>query len=264
MDSNTPKDFIGSIERAMNLLMLFENDHTSELSIAAMSNLLELPKTTLHRIASTLLKGGFLEQNPSNKKYRLGKNIYLLGNRYLEMWSLERVARMHLPMFSKTLGESVSISVLDKTESVIINKIDGTYFQPLASHIGVRNALHCSASGKLFLGMMEPEQRRHLIHSLTPLQKKTPFTITDPEELMRNVEMVSELGYVYECEEVTMGQICIAAPIFDHQNKICAALTASGIKRHVGQKNIDAIGRKLRAAGIKMSQEIGCLRDFSE
>jgi len=255
---SSPKDIIASIEKATSLLMLYKDSSIEELSIKEISQMLEIPKTTAFRIVSTLVMSDFLEQNPENSKYKLGINVYILGNRYLSIHTLEKVGHSYLEKVVKEFGESVSISIMDKMESVVIDKLDGVHSIRVVGQIGKRNPLHCSGSGKVFLGCMEPEERRNIIQAISPLKVFTPYTITDPDKLFENVSLVRKLGYIYDDEEIHLGQICISAPIYNCFNKVCAAMTVSGPKERIIEKGIDNIGRYLMKSCNKMSREMGC------
>lgn len=254
------KDIIASVEKSASLLMLYKDSFTEELSIKEISQKMEIPKTTAFRVATTLVKNNFLEQNNENKKYSLGINTYILGNRYLSIHTLEKVGHSYLEEIVKELGESASISVFDKTESVIVDKIDGVHSIRVVSQIGLRNPLHCSGSGKVYLGYLEPEDCRNVIRQISPLKAHTPYTITDPEKLFENVSAVRDRGYSYDDEEIHSGQICISAPVYDHFNKVYAAITVSGPKERILCKGIDNIGKQLMGHCEQMSKELGCTK----
>jgi Transcriptional regulator len=257
-DRNSDKDIIASIDKAASLLMLFKDSFTEELSIKEISERLDVPKTTAFRIATTLLRSSFLEQNDENKKYSLGINVYILGDRYLSIHTLEKVGHSYLEKIVKELGESASISVFDKNETVIVDKMDGVYSVRVVSQIGVRNPLHCSGSGKVFLGYMELEERKKTIDMISPLKAYTPYTILDSDKLFENVSLVRERGYAYDEEEIHSGQVCVSAPVYDRFNKVCAAITVSGPKERILKKGIDNIGKQLIKNCNKMSKEMGC------
>lgn len=257
-DNNSEKDIISSIQKAGSLLMLFRESFTEELSIKEISVKLDIPKTTAFRIATTLVTSNFLEQNSENKKYSLGINIYILGSRYLSIHKLEKVGHSYLEKIVKEFGESASICIFDKTESVIVDKLDGVYSICVVSQIGLRNPLHCSGSGKVFLGYLEPEECKNVIRQISPLKAYTPYTILDSVELFENVSLVRERGYAYDDEEIHCGQICISAPVYDHFNKVCAAITVSGPKERILRKGIDSIGKQLIENCDRMSKEMGC------
>jgi len=258
INENYEKDIIASVGKATSLLLLFKDSSTEELSIKEISEKLIMPKATVSRIVATLIKSNFLEQNEENKKYKLGINLYILGNRYQSIHRLEKIGHSYLEKIVKEFGESVSISVLNNSKSVIVDKIDGVQSIRAVSEIGVQNPLHCSGSGKVFLAYLKPEEYRNVIQQITPLKAYTAYTIIDSDKLLENISLVLKRGYAYDDEEIHSGQTCIAAPVYNHLNRVCAAITVSGPKERIHEKGIDSIGNKLRVYCNELSKEMGC------
>jgi IclR family transcriptional regulator, KDG regulon repressor len=257
-NKNSEKDIIASVEKAASLLLLYKDSFTEELSIKEISEKLIMPKATVSRIAATLVRSNFLEQNDENKKYKLGINVYILGNRYQTVHVLEKIGHSYLEKIVKKFGESASISIFNKTESVIVDKVDGVYSIRVVSQIGIQNPLHCSGSGKVFLAYLKSEECRKVIKQISPLKAYTPYTITDSDQLLENISHVQERGYAYDDEEIHSGQTCISAPVYDHLNKVCAAITVSGPKERIHEKGIDNIGNQLKVYCNLLSKEMGC------
>lgn len=255
------RDIIASVEKAANLLLLFQNGQIEELGIQEISKLLSVPKTTAHRIATTLLRSKLLAQNEESRKYRLGINTFILGNRYIDAHSLEKISRDHLEKIMRRLGESASVSVLNEDCSVIVDKMDGLHSVRAISQIGTRSPLHCSGSGKIFLAYMSEDCRKEMLTKLVPLERLTPFTITDPALLLENLRGVTERGYTYDDEEIHRGQICISAPIYNRDSEVCAAVTVSGPKERLLRKGIEYIGTQLMGFCMEMSMEMGYVPD---
>ena len=227
-------NIIASVEKAAALLMLFcKAGAAEELSIQEIATQLQIPKTTAHRLASTLVRSHLLEQNPETKKYLLGFSNRLLGDRYMASHKLERIIPRHLKELVQMFGESVSAAVRDRHETVIYEKLDGTHALRATTQIGSRNPMHCTGSGKVFLSHMPEYECRELLESQLPLRPYTPYTITDIDALMENLEAMRERGYAYDVEEIHRGQTCISAPVFDSDGQVCTAITVSGPKDRI-------------------------------
>ena len=46
----------------------------------------------------------------------------------------------------------------------------------------------------------------------------------EPGQILAELQKVREQGYAIDDEEVFMGTVCLAAPIFNHNKRVCAAL----------------------------------------
>jgi IclR family KDG regulon transcriptional repressor len=250
-------DKIASVEKAMNMLMLFEDPYVFELSIQQMSKSLAIPKSSAHRLASTLVKVQFLGHNEETKNYYLGIKNYILGSKYKSVMTLEKVAKPFLEEMVRKSGESVSLSRLEGTETVIVDKLDGVYSMRVVSQIGKHNPLHCTGSGKVFLAYATEEEKQRLLDKIQPLTAITDKTITDISLFIRNLADVRTRGYAFDDEEVFIGQTCISAPIFDSENNVLAAMTVSGPKERIHSKGIDNIGRELAIITNAIAEQMG-------
>ena len=62
---------IGSVQRAIDILDLFDR-RTQELGITDIARALDIPKSTIAGLISTLEQNDYLDQNTTTRKYRLG------------------------------------------------------------------------------------------------------------------------------------------------------------------------------------------------
>ena len=62
---------LSSVAMAIRLLKAFSEDR-EEIGVSALAQQLGLAKSTVHRLAVTLVAEGMLEKNPQTDKYRLG------------------------------------------------------------------------------------------------------------------------------------------------------------------------------------------------
>lgn len=63
-----------AVQRALDVLHCF-HDNGPDLSASELARRLELPVSTAHRLARTLLGAGFLEQDARTSRYRLGPAV---------------------------------------------------------------------------------------------------------------------------------------------------------------------------------------------
>ncbi|MEG6615105.1 IclR family transcriptional regulator [Peptococcaceae bacterium 1198_IL3148] len=84
MDSTNekPKYMIGSVEKACDILLVFDENNT-ELGVTEIAKKLGLTKSTVHKILLTLEYKGFIAQNESNGKYSLSVKYYQRASSFL-------------------------------------------------------------------------------------------------------------------------------------------------------------------------------------
>src|SRR5437879_13762384 len=77
-DDANPARRLSSVASAIALLKAFSEDEV-EIGISSLSKRLGVAKSTVHRLAVTLVSEGLLEQDGDNGKYRLGIGLFRLG-----------------------------------------------------------------------------------------------------------------------------------------------------------------------------------------
>ncbi len=249
------RGLVQSVERALEILKCFDAN-VQELGIAELSKQVQLSKSTVHRLLTTLAAHNFVEQNALNGRYRLGLAVYQLGTATVVARSLVAEAEPYLKEIVTLYGETASLSVLDDIHSVIIDKLESTAALRLTSQIGRRSALHNSASGKVLLAHQPTKLRDEIIARL-PFTRFTAKTITDPQAFQRHLESIRQRGYAVDNEEVAEDLVCISAPIFNHLGQAAAAISVSGLASRVRQKGVERIAASLVEAGSGISKRLG-------
>jgi DNA-binding IclR family transcriptional regulator len=123
-------------------------------------------------------------------------------------------------------------------------------------HPGSRVPVHCSASGKVFLAQMSPAQRRRLM-AAAPLQKYTPSTLTDIEQIDEQLQQVRRDGYALDREEFLPGLVCVAVRVPPAAggtralSNLCVALQAPVMRLSIDQalQFLPALQRAAEALG---------------
>ena len=253
--NNQSDSLVQSLDRGLQLLLVFE-DRGPDLSLGQLSQALDLPKSTVHRLIATLCARGFMEQVKSTGNYRLGLRLHGLGARTVVARTLTSEAEPFLRSLLEKHGETVSISVLDEDETVIIDKMESELAMRVTSQIGKRNPVHCSGSGKVLLAFAHPDTREKIISRIT-LTRHTDKTITCREALRGHLEEIRKRGYAVDDEEIQEDQICLSAPVWNHEASACAAITISGPAGRIRAKGLEAIAASIVDAAWELSGKLG-------
>ena len=133
--------------------------------------------------------------------------------------------------------------------------IPSSHALTIAASVGKRLPAYCTAGGKLFLANLPDEELAEYLQE--PLQPITEFTLFDPELLRKNLLTVRENGYALDEQELELGVRAVAAPIFDHQNKIIAALSIPGPLSRMSVERIQEITPLLLQTTREISLRLG-------
>lgn len=216
---------VKSLSRALMLLeTLRESPEGYALSVLCQRT--GLPKGTAHRLLSTLVEHGFVEQD--HYRYRIGVKAFVVGNAFLAHLDLRARALPHLLELRNRSGESVQLAVLENLQVVYIERV--LSHSPVAymkSRVGAMLPAYCTALGKALLAFSPPELVQRYLDAV-PLVVQTPHTITSRERLLQELESVRRHGYAVDRGEREVSVRCIAAPVFNHEGAATAAISVAG------------------------------------
>jgi IclR family KDG regulon transcriptional repressor len=248
------KTRLSSVANALRVMKAF-SDEQSEIGITALAQRLGLAKSTVHRLAATLIGEGMLEQDSETGKYRLGLAVFELGALVRRKMDVSSEARPYLKTLRDQTGETVHLAILDHASVVYINKMESRQAIRMSSNVGARAPVYCTGDGKALLAF-QPEEFVTQILKLG-LAARTPNTITDAKAFRRDLAATRARGYAIDNEESEVGMRCVAAPIRFHNGTVIASLSIAGPTHRVNRKILLAYAREVISAAAAVSQRLG-------
>jgi DNA-binding IclR family transcriptional regulator len=245
---------VRAIERALQILDCFDARHPDR-GLTEIAQQVGLHKATTHRIVITLLNSGYLDKSPDGQKYRLGLRLASLGSIVTSQMNLRRDSLPYMTQLCERFEEACDLSIFDNGEVLYIEVLRSNHALNIAAAIGQRLPLHCTASGKIFLAYMPPEEREKYLHP--PLVSFTTKTVTSIDELNKQFEEILNKGYGVDNEETEAGIRAISAPIFNREGKVAAALSVPGPTSRMSDKRIPEIITGLLEIAAQCSRRQG-------
>ncbi len=246
---------IQSVDRALQIVELFAGVQ-EEIGITELAQMMGLGKSTIYGLVNTLMKAGYLEQNPENKKYRLGLRLFELGTIVQSRMDIREIARPYLEKLSETFDMTVHMGIYRDWEMVYIDKVDSPKTRIVYSQVGKRAPMYCTGIGKAVLANMNPKDIRYILDSQA-LEALTPHTLTDKEDILKELEIIREKGYAVDREEVEIGLKCVAVPIYDDKRRPVAAVSISGAAAWLDEQKISEAAQKLMQTAGEISKRLG-------
>jgi len=234
---------VQSIDRAFAVLRSLASGPAGVTEVA---DRVGLPKSTVSRLLSTLESLGAVEQVTAGGEYRVGSAMIDLASAARPGRSLVAVVRPHLADLNRQTGEAAGLSVPDGTDMVYLDQLTPNSELQVRDWTGQRISMHAVPSGHVVLANDD-----ELLAALLarPLQRFTPHTITDPDELRARLVDVRADGYAWAVEEFADGLSSVAAPIRDHDGRVVAALHVYGpSSRYPGDRDAAMLGEMVKAA----------------
>ncbi len=213
------------IERMFALIDVLAS-RDEPISLKEISAQTGLHPSTTHRILNDLTVGRFVDR-PEPGSYRLGMRLLELGNLVKGRLDVRDAALAPMRELHRLIQQPVNLSVRQGDEIIYIER---TYSErsgmQVVRAIGGRAPLHLTSTGKLFLAQDEPPRVRAYA-TRTGLAGHTRNSITQLPTLERELIRARQSGVAHDNEELEMGVRCMAAGIYDDQDKLIAGLSIS-------------------------------------
>jgi DNA-binding IclR family transcriptional regulator len=245
-----------SLERALRILTAFDASRPA-LSLAQLSDLLDLPRATVLRLCSTLIQYGFLRQDPLSKQYSLGMRVLELASNVSDSFSIKKIASPYLGMLQAKLGMTTFLGILDNDEVLYIDKRDDPG-NPISftSNIGTRRPPYWGMMGSILMAYLPDSEIKRILQK-NPLTAATRKSITRKDEFMKWLSQVRLQGFVVDTEMALDGITGVAAAVFERQGKVVAGIGVGFISSSVNAKELNRITKEVAKAARDISRELG-------
>lgn len=250
------KPVVPAVNRALNILE-FVAKNREPASIKEIAQNLKLPNTTVFRIVKQLSMRGYLEESESRTGYyHLGLQLLTLSHGMIYINNLRQVCHAELDRLAIDSHQAVQMGVLKGNQVTYIEQILPPnpvliYTTPYAEL-----PLNISAAGKV-LAAFSPQNTLYQLLRQVQFKKMTPQTIDDVNEFTHYLEGVRQMGYAVDNEEFALGIGCLAAPVFNHEQRCVAAIGVTGsIQDYRGESKERLVSMLLRTADT-ISQKLG-------
>jgi len=224
------------------------------ISNAVLAARLDLHPSTTHRLLNTLVSKGYIDKD---------KGLYWVGYKVLQLQCLTELnanlrhrARPLLVDLKDRTGFTTNLAIRDRLKAVLIEIIKGSRNLVVNNDLGKPAPLHTSSVGKCLLAFL-PEGEQEVLVEQLQLETYTPKTITDSNELLRELEITRKQGYAIDDEESVTGIRCIGAPILDKEKGVVAAISISGLASQIQGEEIGNIAKMV----IRTSENISLDRN---
>ncbi len=246
---------VQSLKRAFALLELLstkkEGARLSEIARDAC-----LHKSTAHRLLASLIDLGYVQKTDERECfYQLTWKLYEIAGRMLGNADIIAIARPILDGLRDACRETVHLVTRDGADIVYLYKAESesnAYY--MASRIGMRRPLHCTAAGKAILAMLEADDVAR-IWDMSDKQALTEHTITSLDALSRELAVTRQRGYAIDDEENEAGLRCIAAAIRERTGRCRFAFSVSAPSTRMSDHRMAELAPLVREASQTIARQ---------
>lgn len=189
-----------------------------------------LPKSTTSSLLTSLISHGLLRQDKN--KYYLGLRLYEFGNKAEESFDIKKLALEPLTQLRDMTKLTCHLGVLQGMSAIYLTKLESPGAIVVRSWAGKKLSLYSSGLGKALLAWQPAEEIDNLLPEEN-FQTYTATTIPNKTELKKELAQIREQGWAFDNAEESEAVSCIAAPIFNQDKKIIAAISLSGVSFQV-------------------------------
>lgn len=217
--------FNQTVQKALSILEVFGSEKTA-LNLTEIGLAVGMTKSSAQRCTHTLERLGYLRRDPQVKRWVLTPRALGIAHAYLSGHVLLEQATTHLIDLNQTCGESVSLSEPDDTDMVYIARFPSHKRFLIHMPVGRRLPMYCAGAGRAYLSALPRAEAQRIVRRST-LRPFTPMTLTDPKQILRQIDAAREAGYAWTAQEYYRGDLTIAAPVLGPDGLPVAAINIS-------------------------------------
>lgn len=244
-----------AIGRVLEALEILARDRGGQ-TLSELSQRLASPKSSLFYLLRSLNRLGYLVRGEDGR-YRLGPGAFTFAMAALSNRELPELARPFLEDLAAKCGETALIGTLgsDGSAAVYIDRVESHNPVRYTVAVGDQRPLYCSALGKLLLAYMSSEQQDDYLKTakLKPLAR---HTITDRAALKKHLAEIKRAGLSVTRDELSEGSAGLAAPVFDRDGRVVAALVVGGPSVRLAP-NLARFGKMTKDTARAISRVLG-------
>ncbi|MBV1686238.1 IclR family transcriptional regulator [Novosphingobium sp. G106] len=234
---------------------------TQGLSLSELTRRVKLPRSTVHRLLTTMEAMRYVEFHRNRHEWAIGLQAYTVGAAFAQSRDLGQLGR---PIMRSLMSE------VDHPINFVLPGLGGMYYvaQETAEggsrpfiRTGARLPMHTTASGKVLMAHWQDDELERFLDRRF-FEKSTARSIVAPAALRDELGTIRNRGYAIDDEEHADGLRCVAAIVFDRHGLPKAALSISDSVGRLSQSRIDEMGPTLVHTANQMSREIASQLGF--
>jgi DNA-binding IclR family transcriptional regulator len=209
------------VDRALGVLAAFSPDK-AELTLSDIARRAGLPLTTTHRIVGELARWGALERTERGG-YQVGLRLWEIGALAPRGHGLREIAMPFLEDLYVATRQNVQLAVVDGMDAVYLERLSTRSAVGIITRVGGRLPLHATGVGLVLLAYSDAEFQERVLAA--PMRRFTEKTIDSPGELRRVIADVRRRRVAVSDGQITLDAMSVAAPVFDAEGRVAAALS---------------------------------------
>jgi len=229
------------------------------LGVNEIARRVDLHKSTVSRILSTLELTDLVERDEASGRFRLGVGVIGVAGPLLANLDVRRVAYPALGDLVTLTGETAALSLWSGHESIVVEQVPSPKQVKHTTPLGTRFAKASSASVQVFLAELDEARVRGLLR-----QGLISPGVGTEVDLFERLRTVGQQGYALNDGETDPEEFSISAPIHDHRDQVVAAVLLSAPRSRMSRFAVSDGVRRVRETAGQVSQRLGAVQHGPE
>jgi len=169
---------------------------------------------------------GFVIKNESTHMFQMTPKVLRLGSWVMETMEIKQRLLPYMSAINKECDVTTHCAILEDTEVVTVERLRSSDVVNLDITTGSRLPVYCTSLGKAILAFMSPSEQVKICSRIN-FKPYTPYSITDMDLFLNELERTKKRGYALAVQELSLGLKTMAVPIFDLGKKVDASFGVS-------------------------------------
>jgi IclR family transcriptional regulator, KDG regulon repressor len=250
-----PQYRLKTVQAALDLVELFLNSPKPTLGVSEIAAATGQGKSEVYRLLQNLAEYGYVQEVPTDRKYRLGMKFLQVGQVVSERLSLLNDSSPVLDDLARCTGETVHLVMKTPQGPVCIAERQTAHQLRFFARIGLRLPWHAGSASKMLLATMPREFQEEILRGELPAY--TAKTIQDADELRTELAGALRNGYTVSCGEMNAGARAVAAPIRDYSGDVVATVSVIAPDERADDARMAFFIETVVAAAQTISEQLG-------
>lgn len=245
---------VQTVDRVHAILNCFSN-RAPYLGLVEISERIELPKSTTHRLVSSMMHHGLLGRAPDGRRYMLGYQFLRWADVVRNTLDLPTLAKPFLNELATRTDETAVLMVRDGDWAICLDKVDSSHSLRLDMTVGKRIWLHAGSSAKILMAHLDQDEIDRIIDE-TKLPQVLDNTITAPQDLRDELAQICTQGYATSSQERDPDAAGVSAPIFNGADDVIAGIGIVGPVPRI-MTNVPKLVEAVQSVAGSLSKQLG-------
>lgn len=217
-----------------------------------------IPKSSLSYLMQELMQKRYVQYDPESKVYYPGLALLALSAECMSTTNFSVELTRGIKSLQEETGETTHAVIREGRFAIFIGKQASAKAVSSVLNIGFKLGAHATGCGLIMLASLPDDELHALIDPVT-LEQYTPYTITDKKRLYREIRRVRRYGYAFDDQGNILGGCCIAAPVYNREKEVVAAISISVLASKATISYLRFLRRKVKEKAQEISMRLGYL-----